>query len=201
MSSKESDGIQESYQETWKKYQSGPKALMWNSYTSSAQHYKHLVKDLDFSNSSILDVGCGFGSLIPYIAAKADNFTYLGLDIVPEFIKNAETTYPDYKFAVRDYFSDPLPDMFDIILACGVMNRNRDDVHEFRKQAIKTMFDHANKAIAFNMVGGRDVSNVAGKLVHYADPMEILEYAMTLSPKVIYKQDYHPKNFTIVILK
>ena len=78
------------YQKTFRKYGVGPRALRWHSKKAATQRYEQIVADIDFEGKSILDVGCGFGDIIPYISAKAKKFEYLGIDITPEFIREAK---------------------------------------------------------------------------------------------------------------
>lgn len=189
------------YRRTWKKHHGGLKSLLWNSYASASKRYKNLVCDLNLEGASVLDIGCGFGGIIPYIGARADTFVYTGVDVMPEFVAEAARRYPDYRFITRDYFASPLEGAFDIVLCCGALNTKAGNVGEFRERAIKTMFDHASRAAAFNMSGGVNMKNTRGQLVHYADPMEILEYCLRLSPRVILRQHYNPKDFTIILFK
>lgn len=175
---------------------------MWNSYDSAAIRYKELVKDLDFSNKSILDVGCGFGDIIPFIFSKSISFKYTGIDLTGEFVQEAKKRYPDYKFAEGNYFKNPLKKKFDIIICCGALNGNYGkDTLGIRKKAIKTMFNHCKEAIAFNMAGGILSNNKKNSIIYYANSRDLLEYCIKLSRKVILCNHYHEKDFTIVIFK
>lgn len=190
------------YQRRWQQHRGGIKSLLWNSYGSAAKRYKNLVADVNFEGAAVLDIGCGFGGIIPYIAAKADSFTYTGVDAVPEFVAEAAKRYPDYRFIARDYFVHPLPEQFDIVLCCGALNNKAvRGIREFRERAIATMFAQAKRAVAFNMSGGVTVKNTVGKFVHFADSLEVLQFCLTLSPKVILRQQYSAKDFTIVLFK
>ncbi len=194
--------IKKSYQNSYKKYGVSPRALKWCSEKAARQRYEQIVMDINFYRQSILDVGCGFGDIIPYITDKADVFNYTGIDIVPEFIREAKKIHPKHKFIVGDYFKQPLKEKFDIIICCGTLNRNYNDNLGFRKKAIKTMFQHAKKCLVFNMAGRHPKpKTVQHSNVWFADSEEIFNYCKTLSGKVLLKNDYHSSDFTIVMSK
>ncbi|MCX6762872.1 MAG: class I SAM-dependent methyltransferase [Candidatus Moranbacteria bacterium] len=86
------------YARAFKRHKGSIKSLMWKSYASASIRYKELIKDIDFNNKSILDVGCGFGDIIPFISSKSTSFEYTGIDLTEEFTREAEKRYPDYKF-------------------------------------------------------------------------------------------------------
>ena len=71
-----------SYQKAFKKYGVHPKTLRWISEKSAELHLKELVADLDFEGKSVLDVGCGFGDILPHISRKAKKFDFTGIDDV-----------------------------------------------------------------------------------------------------------------------
>ena len=190
------------YQKTFRKYGVGPRALRWHSKKAATQRYEQIVADIDFEGKSILDVGCGFGDIIPYISAKAKKFEYLGIDITPEFIREAKKLYLGHKFIVGNYFAKPLKENFDIIICSGALNANVRDNLDFRKKAIKTMFKHAKEVFVFNMVGRYPQPKTSSKSnVWFANPLEILEYCLGLTKKVILRHHYHSRDFTIVMFK
>lgn len=190
-----------SYQRSFAKYGAIPKALKWQSQKAAEQRYHQIVSEISFDRKSILDVGCGFGDLITWLR-KNGATDYTGIDLVPEFIKVARERYPEQRFIVGDYFQKPLKEKFDIIIACGSLNSNVKDNLVWRQKAIETMFDHAKKAIIFNMAGRHPQPKTAkGSNVWFADSLEILKYCLTLSPKVIFRSHYAKREFTIFCFK
>lgn len=101
-----------SYQETFKKHGINPKALQWTSAEEADLRYKELVADIEIEGKTILDVGCGFGDIIPYLTKKTNNFEMTGVDVVPEFVKVATDKHPGYKFLVNNYFKKPMKKKF-----------------------------------------------------------------------------------------
>lgn len=192
----------ESYQKAFRKYGVHPKALRWASAKSAKLRLKELVTDLDFEGKSVLDVGCGFGDIIPYLSRKTKKFNFTGVDMVPEFIQAAQKKYPKYRFILKDYFNQPMKEKFDVVISSGALNSNFQDPDRFRKKAIRTLFNHAREAISFNMAGFYpQPKNKKTSRVYYADSLAILKYCLSLSPKLIFRHHYHRKDFTIAIFK
>ena len=133
-----------------------------------------------------------------FLTKRYKGVEYVGVDIVPEFIKVAKEKHPDLRFEVEDYFNHPMNEKFDIVLASGTLNSNVKDNMEFRKNAIKVMFEHTKKVLAFNMLGKHpQPKNKKDSNIWYADSLEVLKYCLSLTRRVAFHANYHPKDFTI----
>src|SRR3989338_8979178 len=146
-----SQKIKKVYQEKYKKYGVDPRSLCWHEKGAAHQRFRQFWAEIDFNNKSVLDVGCGFGEMAKFLRKRYQGVTYTGVDIVSEFIDETKRLYPFYKFEVRNYFDNPLPEKFDVVMASGVLNSNISDNMGFRKNAIRVMFEHAEKVCVFNM--------------------------------------------------
>lgn len=67
-----------------------------HSYYARFLVVKRMVSNLRFR--SVIDVGCGTGDYAEIF--DADKVDYLGLDISPEMVKQCQTRFPRYRFAV-----------------------------------------------------------------------------------------------------
>ena len=188
------------YQEAFEAYGEGPKGLHWGDYHSMAVRFRNLVEDLDIKGRNILDAGCGMGDLLPYLHAKTDDFSYLGMDTNPNFIEVARKRYEGHKFEVGDAFSGKLNRRFDLVITSGVMNTNIKGWQKRRRNMIKNAFESANEALAFNMAGMWGKSVEIPKIA-YANAAEVLDFCAKLTPKIIFKNNYLPDDFTIVMYK
>jgi SAM-dependent methyltransferase len=193
--------ISESYKKSYKKFGRDLKSLKWKNEKAAEKRYKELTSNLDFNNKTILDVGCGFGNIIPFIKIKTKSFTYTGIDIVPEFIKEAKSTYSEYEFKIFDFTKDEINQNYDIILASGSLNSNRDNNLKWRINIIKKLFAKCNYALTFNMAGDLGETNKKKNNIWYANPLEILKYCLTLTKKISFKTGYTYKDFTVVMYK
>lgn len=194
------------YKQKFKEFGVSPQALQWKSKGAAHQRFRQFWAEINFDNKKVLDVGCGFGEMGNFLTKRYENVTYKGVDIMPEFIGNGKKIYPHLILETADYFSRPLPVSYDVVLCSGALNSNFGTVKknlEFRKNAIKTMFEHSTGVVAFNMLGGHPapLNDDSESNVWYSDSLEILEYCMTLTRRVILRHHYHPTDFTIFLYK
>lgn len=190
--------IKKLYQEKYKKYGLDPRSLCWHQKGAAHQRFRQMWAEIDFNGKSVLDVGCGFGEMGKFLSKRYKNVKYTGVDIVPEFIKEAKTLLPEGKFEVGDYFKNPLKVKYDVVLASGTLNSNVDDNMGYRRNAIRVMFEHTKKVLAFNMLGGHPPpKNDPKSNVWFADSLEILDYCMSITRRVVLRANYHPTDFTI----
>jgi len=189
-----------SYTKSFEKHQGGIRALQWKEYRAAATRFVQLVGDFPLEKKSILDVGCGFGDLIPFIAHESLDFTYTGVDLLPQFTEEAARRYPEHTFKTGDFFAKPFG-KYDVVFCSGALNGRSENPVAERTEKIATLFAHTRKVLAFNMAGGASPHNAETGAVYYADSAEILRFCLTLTPKVILKQHYHPKDFTIIMFR
>lgn len=191
------------YQNNFKKFGVDPRSLLWKSRGAAHQRFRQFWKEIDFNNKKVMDVGCGFGEFGKFLIKRYENVKYTGVDVVSEFVEIAKKEVPKGKFFVKDYLKDKIDGKYNVIVASGVLNSNTDGNNlEYRKKAIKKMFSLTSHILAFNMLGGHPAPvNKKGSNVWYADSLEILEYCMSLTKKVILRQQYNSKDFTILMYK
>lgn len=195
---KTSSQIKKQYQKRFKAFGADPKSLSWKELGASHQRFRQMWAEIDFNDKSVLDVGSGFGEMAKFLIKRYKGVAYTGVDIVPEFITKARELYPNLEFIEKDYLENPLDRKFDIVLASGLLSSNVKNNMEYRKKAIKTMFDHCRQVFVFNMLGGHPQPKTPKKSnVWYADSLEVLEYCLNLTRRVILRANYHPKDFTI----
>ena len=200
---KDSNYIKQQYQEKFEKYGVDPRSLFWKGKGAAHQRFRQMWAEIDFNNKSVLDIGCGFGEMAKFLGKRYENVHYTGVDIVPEFVNTAREAFPHYKFYALDYFENPLEEKFDVVMASGTLNSNfgsEEDNMDFRKKAIRVMFEHANKVAVFNMLGAHpQLENETDSNVWYADSLEILDYCLSLTRRVLLRHHYHPTDFTVFL--
>ncbi|MDA2909535.1 class I SAM-dependent methyltransferase [Nitrospiraceae bacterium AH_259_D15_M11_P09] len=70
----------------------------------------------------VLDIGCAGGGLYAALRQLTSDVNYVGVDIAPKLIEQAQRRFPDAQFMTLDA-TEPLPfapDSFDLILMLGV---------------------------------------------------------------------------------
>ena len=191
------------YQAKFKKFGVNPKSLLWKSRGAAHQRFRQFWAEIDFNHKTVLDIGCGFGEFGKFLLKRYRGVNYTGIDNVIEFIEVAKKEVPKGKFKVADFNDSNYRS--DIVIASGVLNSNigtRLENLDYRKKAIKKIFSLTNNVLAFNMLGGHPAPiNKKDSHVWYSDSLIILEYCMSLTPRVILRANYHSKDFTIIMYK
>ncbi|MBL7036240.1 class I SAM-dependent methyltransferase [Candidatus Microgenomates bacterium] len=196
------------YKKNLKKHGVGPKALLWKSKGAAHQRFREFWKEIDFTDKKVLDIGCGFGEMGKFLLKRYKGVDYSGIDIVPEFIKEAKIQVPGGKFEVIDFLNEKIDGSYDVVIASGVLNSNSEgnkingDNMNYRKNAITKMFELTTKTLAFNMLGAHpQPKNDPTSNIWYADSLEIVKHCMSLTRRVVLRANYHPRDFTIIMQK
>jgi SAM-dependent methyltransferase len=150
---------------------------------------------------SVIDIGCGIGSFYRFLRHRARRISYLGIDIVPEFVKAASDALPEAKFVCRDIFKEGLPEAADHIVMCQVFNSRfkLSNNAEVIREALRIGFGGANISVSIDMLS--KYVNYEEESLFYADPEQMFAYAKTLTPYVALKHDYLPHHFTLALYK
>ncbi len=175
-------------------------ALGWKGEESQRKRFEIISKLGDFNESSILDLGCGYGDLKRHLDQNFSNFKYLGIDHMPEFIKKAQKQYKNKAnthFLNVDFSKAILPKM-DFVVASGALSYHSDNPN-FYFEMIRKFYHAAHKAIAFNMINESHLKR-NGLLTGHKE-QQVLAYCKTLSSRVKLIKDYFEGDFTIFIYR
>ena len=94
MSSNIERKVGEYYTEKIKTHGTSSQGVDWNGQESHFLRFEQLVKILQLDcKFSILDYGCGFGSLIQFLSTKNYLFDYTGFDISNEMLSNGKSHF------------------------------------------------------------------------------------------------------------
>ena len=192
----------ENYRNQFKKHGYSPMALGWTKGKQDIR-FEVLTSFFNLENKSILDLGCGFGDLNRYIRENiTKNFSYTGIDVVPEFISKAiemKNVDDDSKFLLGDFISTNLDEKFDIVLGSGIFNHkfSKGNNDEFIRNALFKACDYATEGVAFDFLTNR----VGYELPHvyYSDPKEVLALGLLKSNNIIFRADYFPFEYAIAV--
>ena len=191
------------YQELYTQFGNSPKSLGWHKGKQFLRFHQ-LTSDWDLNNSSILDVGCGFGDFIKYLSfLSANDYQYTGVDIVDEFIVEAKKYFnqENIDFIKADFLPLEMQKSFDYVIASGTFNFKIEGIngYDYIYQNMKKMFAMSNKAISIDFI--TDKVDIVHPHNFNSSPEKILEMAYSLSRNVILKNNYFPFEFSITIYK
>lgn len=175
-------------------------ALGWEKEVSQLKRFEILAQIANLSNSSILDLGCGYGHFKEYLDQRFDHFSFTGVDFMPEFIETAKQRYaksPNTEFLQKDFSVSKIPTT-DYVFASGVFCYRSNDL-TYYTDLITKMVNHANKGVGFNMLNVATFPHSAFLKAHEIE--STVSFCKLLGKKVVVKEGYLPDDFTIFIYK
>lgn len=107
--------------------------------TKSARFYNDLIRELEINpGDAVLDVGCGTGTVLKFIAAQTEIQGY-GLDISSQMLDIARQKNPGFEFTEGNCETLPYADQsMDVIMACMAYHHFSDQ-EQFRKEAFRVL--------------------------------------------------------------
>jgi SAM-dependent methyltransferase len=182
------------------RYGADVQALDWGSRESQETRFSVLAQVGPLVGRSVLDIGCGMGDFLGWLRKRGvDDVEYTGIDITPGMIEIAQQRFPDARFAVVNFLDagDEIAKSYDFIFASGIFYRRRTAPLVFFEAVLSKMYCHCKRAIAFNSLSSWAADQEEGEF--YADPLETLDFSRTLSPWIVLRHNYHPRDFTVFI--
>jgi SAM-dependent methyltransferase len=194
------------FQDKIDRYGATPRGVDWNSPEAQETRFGQLLKVVDFSQPfSILDYGCGFGSLVDTLRLRGADFQYTGYDLVQTMIDQAQAVHAgdaSCRFTAHEEDLSPL----DYALESGIFNIRLDvpfeDWTAYVVEVLTKMDRLSVKGFAFNMLTSYSDPEYMKPHLYYADPCFFFDYCKThFSRNVALLHDYTLYDFTILVRK
>jgi SAM-dependent methyltransferase len=193
----------ERYLARWRLYGYDPRTLGWNKdcqWVRFAAAFEGLQED---EYSSILDIGCGFGDLLQFLRLRGWAGRYIGVDLVPELIREAAARHandPDAEFVSDDGESYAPAQPCDLAIAVGVFNhRVKQGNLDFIRAMVGRMWQSSSRVLVCDFLStSSDVERRQPNL-YYADPQEIFALASSYSRRIQLHHAYMPFEFQVKI--
>lgn len=191
------------YESRLRIYGESPETLGWGKHGRQEIRFSvlcsHVVKD---KKSSVLDVGCGFADLYPYLKANGWDGSYHGIDIVPSIINIARQKYKGLDLRLCELSQMPIkyPDeKFDYVIASGIFNAKLIEYNNLDHitNSMSIMASIANKIVCVDFLSTH-VDYQKPEAWH-TNPLWALEEAFKISPRVMLRHDYMPYEFSLFI--
>jgi SAM-dependent methyltransferase len=181
-----------------------PFGVDWNSRESQRLRFDQLWRLCEGAGEtfSLLDLGCGYGALLAYLAEREIVCIYTGSDLSDEMVHAARAAFgegPTHRFLSS---GATLPQA-DYVLASGIFNVKLDiPVESWRTYLLETldrMASLARRGFAFNALSTYSDPERRRADLYYADPLELFHHCKTrLSRRVTLLHDYRLWEFTIL---
>ncbi|MBX2943805.1 MAG: class I SAM-dependent methyltransferase [Cyclobacteriaceae bacterium] len=181
-----------------------PAGVDWNSEGSQQLRFEQLLKIVEPESDafSLLDFGCGYGSLLNYMKERYESFTYQGYDISMPMIEEAKKSLGDtgWHTSLETLITQTY------VVASGVFNvRQGIDDKEWRQYIADTLTQLdslAIKGFAFNMLTSYSDKEKMRDYLFYSDPGEWFRFCkLNFSRNVALLHDYDLYEYTILVRK
>ena len=185
-----------------RKYGVSPKVLGYVKNEGEVR-FKALTQIGEMRGSRILDVGCGFGDLLPYLnKLNREPLSYLGVDINQSFIDIARERHAQEEnasFLCKDIQESPVKREYDWVLSCGVFNYKSYVDRQFIVRMLTRMYNISSKGVAVDFISS--YVNFRDRKIFYTDPGWVFAITKSLSKRVVLRHDYMPYEFCVYIYK
>ena len=177
----------------------------WNSEESQHLRFTQLARVLPAAGPySVVDYGCGYGALVPFLQARGSEFDYQGFDISDEMIQRARQEHDVDRMRFTSDEAAVVP--ADYALASGIFNVKLDTPDEdWTKYVLHTisLLDRlGTRGFAFNMLTSYSDADRMRSDLYYGDPSRFFDHCKrSYSKQVALLHDYGLYEFTILVRK
>lgn len=196
--------VSDYYAEKLREYGLTPAGVDWNSEESQELRFSQLLKVVEGDNFSLLDYGCGYGALLPYLNKSYPMASYSGYDCEESMIDAARKENTGLSASWTTQISENAK--YDYIVASGIFNvrleHSDDSWAEYIKSILQIFNKHANKGFSFNVLTAYSDKEYMRDYLYYADPSYFFDYCKKeFSKYVAVLHDYPLYEFTILVKK
>lgn len=190
------EDAKERFEERLEEADTDATSLGWDSRESMETRFEVATEMYDFSDKSVLDVGCGFGDFYKFLKDHGQEpAEYYGIDISGEILDIAKDRHPKATFEQRNIFVDPFEDrVFDIAVEFGMLNYNLDRISngEYIRDYMRRTYDICDATLINCLSDYREGEWEWEKFVYYYSPEKVFGYGQELTRDVVLKHDFEP---------
>jgi SAM-dependent methyltransferase len=187
------------YQDLVAKYGHDPRACDYGRPQSQGVKFRVLSEVMPLNGCSVLDVGCGFADFRQFLKTRFSDVRYSGIDVCPAMVEQARHLDPSVDVKLGNILEYSIRDSIDLVTANGIFYLLGDGAWSTMKEIIRRMYALTRQAVAFNSLSAWAEDKEGGEF--YAEPEEVLQFCRTLTPWVVLRHDYHPRDFTIYMYR
>lgn len=178
------------------------KSVLWDDPQTQYLRFQEITKQLDMndSNNTLLDIGCGNGELFKYLNFHGYRGRYVGYDINEVLLSQARQRFQNIEVHCKDILAEDPTQRFDYVVLSGLFNVNVGQTQEWVDSFIKRMFALTNQIMVFNMISTHVTYRDEG--MYYRDPSEMLTFCISnLSKRTTLAHHNLPYNYTVAVFK
>jgi SAM-dependent methyltransferase len=149
------------YEACLTKHGATPRGVDWPNGADLAARFDTLLAPVLVlaARPAVLDLGCGPGLLLDYLAATGgtERIRYRGIDLSAAMVEAARERWPAQEFYCRDILKTPLPDQsVDFVVMNGVLTErvslSVESMTALAEALVAAAFRAARLGIAFNVM-------------------------------------------------
>lgn len=194
------------YTDKYKKFGYSQKSLGWDKGKQDIR-FEILASQWDFSDASVLDIGCGFGDFYRFANEKFGPLRkYTGLEIVPSLIDKGRELYGsnrDFEIISSSVTEWEPVGEYDFAVISGLFNfkleGGSNDNYEFIEFVLTRSLAAVSKGVAANYLS--DKVDYEYQNTFHSNPGRILEISYKLSRNLVLRNDYFPFEFSVFLTK
>ena len=196
--------INKYYTEKVTVYGDSSEGVDWNSKESHFLRFDQLTKVLPkHLNFSLMDYGCGFGSLIEFLVENNFKFNYTGYDISQEMINKAKGIYSSKNISFDSKLNG---DKYEYTIANGIFNVKLDSTNQgwqkYIEEILREIDEISEKGFSFNILTSYSDDEYKKDYLFYANPLYFFDFCkIHFSNNVALLHDYDLYEFTIIVKK
>lgn len=181
------------------------KGVDWNDTASQHLRFDRLLYAIDHQGlGSILDFGCGFGSLWPFLKERGFEGSYTGFDISESMIAKAIELHGDQ--GVNWLTALPEGASFDYVVSSGIFNvKLKHETERWRDYVLKIVNEMnalSREGFVFNALTSYSDERYQRPDLYYMDPVAMFQYCKReYTPFVVLDHGYPLYEFTLAVLK
>jgi ubiquinone/menaquinone biosynthesis C-methylase UbiE len=189
------------YIKRYKRYGYSPLSLGWGKGGRQDLRFRVLSEVGILYDSSVLDVGCGFGDLFNYLKKQGWRGDYVGLDIVDDLLTEARKQFPEIEVRNIDILTNKFDNQFDYVVSSGIFNARlyEEDNYDYIFRMLKKMFEISKIGVAVDFMSS--YVDFKHTTAFHAEPEVVFSLMRKLSKRIILRHDYMPYEFAVYIYK
>lgn len=181
------------------RYGYSPRAVDASSARSLEVRYATLAAVAPLAGKRVLEVGCGFGDLGAYIAARFDDVRYTGIDLSARMIEVGQRKHSELELLQADVLELENIEQFDVVLAQGIFYLLGDEAEEKMHALITKMFRITREAVACSAISAWGLHQDPNEF--RVEPARLISFARSLTTSLVFRTDYHPSDLSLYLYK
>jgi SAM-dependent methyltransferase len=178
----------------------------WNSSESQEVRFAQLARACPAGRPfTLLDYGCGYGALLPYLRERGFAVDYTGFDLSPSMLEHGRERFAGEP-GVRFVGPGDTVEAADVVVASGIFNVRLDvDAerwHAYVTSTVRRLADLSRVALAFNCLTSYSDPERMRDDLYYGDGPAFFDLARRdLAPWVSLLHDYGLWEWTLIARK